>query len=167
MEGIADLGAVHTNPAICRFFEAVADAEHFRGFSLAVNNREELVALAQARGFAIHENPEAARRRPDGTRVEIVQAPSIGASWSQGLPNWCCFPDPATHPSGRKVVAAPGLVRPLGIAWLEVGDDEATMSQWLGRAVSPLPIRFNGRAPGVYALAVRTSAGQVVIRPRE
>jgi hypothetical protein len=166
LEGIVDACAVYDpdRPGTRRFFAAVSVGEHFRGFTLGVDSLDDLEAIAAQRASRIYPNAADGRMRSNGTRVAIVQTPSIGEAWSRGMPNWCFLPEPATHPSGQKVVAAPGLVAPQGIAWIEAGGSEKQMSDWLGHPASQLPIVFNGRAPGLYAVAVKTSRGEVIIR---
>jgi hypothetical protein len=56
------------------------------------------------------------------------------------------------------------LVRPLGISWVEVGGTEAAFLQVSGPAGKDVPIRFNGKGSGVYAVAVKTADGEVVVR---
>src|SRR5437016_2746549 len=74
------------------------------------------------------------------------------------------FPEMDSHPSGQRVVAVPGLVAPNGVAWIEMGGTESEMSNWLGMPASNLPFRFNGRIPGIHAVAVKIDNGEVVIR---
>ena len=166
VEGIVDVDAVDdpANPGIRQFYAAVAGGEHFRGLGLRVDSMEELQEIAKRRGSKVYMNPETGRIRPDGSRVIVAQTPSIGESWSQGMPNWFFFPEMTTHPSGQRVIAVPDLVAPDGVAWIEMGGTETEMSQWLGVAASNFPFRFSGGAPGVHAVAVKTDKGEVIIR---
>ena len=51
---------------------------------------------------------------------------------------------------------------PDGIAWVEVGGDAARVAEWLGGA--DIDVRVTDAPPGVYAVAVRTTSGEIVIR---
>jgi hypothetical protein len=41
------------------------------------------------------------------------------------------------------------------------------MSDWIGQPASTLPMKFNGKAKGVYAIAVKTEDGQEVVIRRK
>jgi len=167
VEGIVDVASVEdpANSGIRRFYDAVAAGEHFRGLALRVDSMTELEEIAKRRGSRVYMNPDTGRIRPDGTRVIAAQTPSIGESWSKGMPNWFYFPEMDSHPSGQRVVAVPDLVMPDGIAWIEMGGTESEMTEWLGKPASSLPFRFNRGVPGVHAVAVKTDNGEIVIRP--
>lgn len=166
VEGIVDVSAVDdpARPGVRRFYDAVAGGEHFRGLGLRVDSMEELEEIAKRRGSRVYMNPEAGRIRPDGSRIVVAQTPSIGESWSHGMPNWFFFPELATHPSGQRIVAVPDLVAPGGLAWIEVGGTEAEMTKWLGMSASNLPLRFNGGMPGIHAISVKSEKGEIVLQ---
>jgi hypothetical protein len=91
--------------------------------------------------------------------------PSAAEAWPKGLPNWYCFEDRINmHPSGQPVIPAPGLVKPMGLAWVEVGGTEAEMARWLGEPASKYPLRFNGKTLGLYALGIKSDKGEIVVR---
>ena len=69
-----------------------------------------------------------------------------------------------THPSGQRVIAAPDLIAPAGIAWIEFGGTEQEMTKWLGIPAADFPFRFNGGAPGIHAVAVKTDSREIVVR---
>jgi hypothetical protein len=48
------------------------------------------------------------------------------------------------------------MVRPTGIKWVEVGGTEEELSTWLGvpNVGSVLPLKFNGKSLGVWAVCV-------------
>ena len=166
VEGIIDSYAVQDprRPGLKQFFDRVSKGEHFRGLGLRVDTMEELEAIAERRASKIYTNPEAARIRPDGTRIVVAQTPSIGEAWSRGMPNWFFFPQMHSHPGGQRVIAAPNLVTPNGLAWLEFGGTEAEMTEWFGMPASNFPFRFNGGTPGIHAVAVNTNRGTIAIR---
>jgi hypothetical protein len=165
IEGIVDVAAVNdpSNPGIRRFYESLARGEHFRGLGLRVDSIKELEEIAMRRGSKVYINSATARVRPDGTRVVVAQTPSIGESWSKGMPNWFFFPEMNTHPSGQRVVAVPDLIAPAGVAWIEFGGTEREMTKWLGIPAADFPFRFNGGAPGIHSVAVKTDSREIVI----
>ena len=125
---------------------------------------KELEEVAARRGSKVYTNSATARIRPDGTRIVVAQTPSIGESWSKGMPNWFFFPEMNTHPSGQRVIAVPDLIAPTGIAWIEFGGTEQEMTKWLGIPAADFPFRFNGGAPGIHAVAVKTDSREIVVR---
>ena len=169
IEGIVDVAALDdpSNPGIRRFYDSVARGEHFRGLGLRVDRLEELEEIAARRGSKVYMNSATARIRPDGTRIVVAQTPSLGESWSKGMPNWFFFPEMNTHPSGQRVVAVPDLIAPAGVAWIEFGGTEKEMTKWLGMSASDYPFRFNGGAPGIHAVAVKADSREIVIRRME
>lgn len=135
----------------------------FSGVCLRVNTVDELNEIAKRHGGASRLN---VRTPPDGPQVKCWEAP-IGAAdpWQAGKPTWCCWENRLyAHPSGQPVVNAPGLVQPAGVAWIEMGGSKAQMQTWLGQNPDDLMMRFNGKAPGLYAIGVKTDAGDVEIR---
>lgn len=53
-------------------------------------------------------------------------------------------------------------VKPISIAWVEVGGEEVRTREWLGGV--DLPIRYAEGPPGILAAGIATSAGEIVIR---
>jgi len=85
--------------------------------------------------------------------------------WEAGKPTWCCWENRLyAHPSGQPVINAPGLVAPMGVAWIEMGGAKAQMQEWLGQNPDDLNMRFNGKSPGLYAIGVSTDIKEVEIR---
>ena len=166
MEGIVDVYALQDpkNEGVKTFYRQVAEGDRFRGFALGVDSLEELQAIAKERKLQTPITPKGGRILPDGHKLVAAGVGSTAELWSKGLPIWNFFPDMTTHPSGQPVIASPGLRRPMGIAWIEVGGSEAEMNRWIGQPASSLKIRFNGKAPGLYAVAVATETEEVVIQ---
>jgi hypothetical protein len=137
----------------------------FSGVSLRVNTMDELGEIATRHSGTIRSN---IRTPPDGPQVMFWEAPHAGGMadpWESGKPTWCCWQDRLyMHPSGQPVVNAPGLVQPMGIAWMEMGGTKAQMQQWLGQNPDDLKMTFNGKSLGLYAIGVNTDVGEVVIR---
>lgn len=135
----------------------------FGGVCLRVETMEELNDIARRHGGAARLN---IRTPSDGPQVKFQEAPfGAGDPWQTGKPTWCCWENRLyAHPSGQPVVNAPGLVQPAGVAWIEVGGGRAQMQSWLGQHPDDLRMKFNGKAPGLYAIGVNTDAGDVEIR---
>jgi hypothetical protein len=152
-------------PAAKRFYDSVAGGDRFTSFNLRVDTMEELQQIAQQHNFkAPVVNTSGGRMRPDGQRIVTSGVPSAADNPPAGMPMWYHFPEFSSHPSGQPVEPAPGLLKPLGVAWAEIGGTEADMTKWLGMPASNLPFRFNGKALGIYAIGVKTDKGEVVIR---
>jgi hypothetical protein len=138
----------------------------FSGVSLRVNTMDELSEIAKRHGGTVR--PKATiRTPPEGPEQRFWDAPYAAATdpWESGKPTWCCWENRLyMHPSGQPVVPAPGLVDPMGVAWMEMGGSKAQMQQWLGQNPDDLHMKFNNKSAGLYAIGVSTDAGEVVIR---
>jgi Glyoxalase-like domain len=139
----------------------------FSGVCLRVNTMDELSEIAKRHGGAVRPAINI-RTPPEGPEVKFWDAPyAAGAAdpWETGKPTWCCWESRLyMHPSGQPVINAPGLVEPMGVAWMEMGGTKVQMQQWLGQNPDDLHMTFNGRSLGLYAIGVTTDAGEVVIR---
>ena len=137
------------------------------GVSLRVSTMAELNEIAKRHGGGVRKIPTT-RTPPDGPPVSFWEAPYASATtdpWQAGKPTWCCWENRLyRHPSGQPVVNAPGLIQPIGIAWLEMGGTKAQMQQWLGQNPDDLRMNFNGKAAGLHALSIKTDVGDIVIR---
>ena len=142
-------------------YNLVKTGDHFGGLCLRVDSQQELEDLAKMRGWTA---PHAGgRMRPSGVFLPWMSTPSP-SPWQKGLPNVYFWPDMTMHPSGQPVEPSPGQVQPLGVTWLEVGGTEADMKDWLRVPLDAIPFRYNGKGHGLYAVAVKTDNGEVVIR---
>jgi hypothetical protein len=102
------------------------------------------------------------KRLPDGSIRSGHGTPLSLEALRQGLPVFWSHPDMSTHPARTPV---PHSVEPRGIAWMEVGGDEAVMREWLGEEADQVPLRYVGGAPGMRAVGINTDDGVVVLRP--
>lgn len=148
---------------------AAPEKSIWSGLCLRVSTMEELGEIAKRHGGTI--SPRAGRRtRPDGPGVKFWSAPAgpnLSNAWETGRPNWYCWEDRLyIHPSGQPVIPAPGLVSVQGVSWLEMGGTQQEMADWLGQHPDTLSMKFNGKSLGLYAVAVKTDVGEVVIRRR-
>jgi hypothetical protein len=164
-----------TNPAkMAALKSPIADYLHkgfsagedtFTGLCLGVDSMEELEELAKRHQSKIPDPHLGTRIRSSGTQFLAYQTPGAELCWPKGLPNWYYFTDMTLHPSGQPVEPYPGLHRPTGISYIEMGGTEKEMTDWLGVPASTMPFKFNGQAKGVYAVAVKTEDGpEIVIR---
>jgi hypothetical protein len=103
---------------------------------------------------------EGRRDLPDGSALRWRSAGLEDERREPGLPFFIAWDVPPEHHPGR--TRAGHGIRPRGIAWIEIGGDEARLADWLGGA--ELPVRVVGGPSVVRSVAVATEAGEVVIR---
>ena len=148
-----------------RLFESAAAGDRFQSLNLRTDSLDELVAIGAPYKMKPGHNERSGRISPDGSRIQVYGLEG-GSGLPAGSPNFYYFPELFNHPSGQPAEAAPNLVKPQGVAWIEVGGRENTLQQLTGAVSHSLPLRFNGKPAGVYAIAVQTMKGEVVIRRR-
>jgi len=144
-----------------------AGEDTFSGLCLGVDSMEELEELAKRHKTEIPDPHIGTRVRSSGPAFLAYQTPSAQLCWPHGLPNWYYFTDITLHPSGQPVDPYPNLVRPAGISYIEMGGTEKEMTDWIGVPASTLPFKFNGKAKGVYAVAVKTEEGPPIVIRRK
>jgi len=138
--------------------------DHFFGLFLRVDTEEELETVAKRNKLTISLPGTGERIRSSGPPLHARSAGSIETSF-KGRPCFVYWPDMSNHPSGQPPLPAPGLVDPLGIAWVEWGGTEADMADWLGGPTPNLPFRFNGKPQGgLHAVGLTTDKGEIVVR---
>lgn len=147
------------NPAAQWFHSRMAGGDRFIGWCCRVSSLDELNAIAKRLGSKVIVGP--VRTRPDGSEPVATRTPDTATCWAKGVPNFFYVPD-ASKNAGH--IPVPGANTPTGIAWLELGGTEREMSEWLGIPASNLPLRFNGKAPGVHAVGINSTRGLVEIR---
>jgi len=153
---------VHAKDAASKWFaDQTADGDTYLGWSARVSSREEIERVARRLGTKVEEGTLAVR--PDGSRPVAIRTPDSFTAWTKGLPSIFCYPDLTNHMS-RRPTTIPGVVKPDGTAWIEVGGTADAMTQWLGVDAALLPIRFAGGSPGLRAIGVR--AGRQIIEIR-
>jgi hypothetical protein len=172
IEGFVDaavLKQLFESPGI--FANVLSKREGFSGWCFRTDSEEELVELARVAGWGEVDREilgeAGAQTMMTGEKVIVMEAPSGLECWPKGLPNVYFWPDMSKHDSRFPVLEGTGDGRtPLGLAWVEVGGTAAELEAWFGGMLKTkdYPIRFNGKAPGLYAVAVETSKGEVVIR---
>jgi hypothetical protein len=151
------------NPITDYFLKACAvPGDSFSGLCLGVDSMAELEELAKRLKSTIPDTKDTVRVRTSGMQFVDFQTPAY-FTWGKGIPNFYYFSDMTLHPSGQPPEPYPGLVRPTGISYLEMGGTEKEMSDWIGQPASTLPMKFNGKAKGLYAVAVKTEDGQEIV----
>ena len=134
--------------------DLVADGDRPVGWCVSADNFDEVAARL---GLT---PTDWSRELPDGTVLRWRLAGREVAMENPTLPffiSWEIRDD--QHPSRTMVNHR---ARPSGIAWIEVGGDEAELNHWLGG--ESLPVRVVDGPPGVRAIGIRTDGGEVVIR---
>jgi Glyoxalase-like domain len=145
----------------CWFHDQVSDGDVYIGWCARTGSLAELEAVAKRLNVELMTTM--LKRTPDGGQIGAPRAPAAVTAWKAGVPNFFFFPDLARHGS-QKPVTGPSPTVPRGLAWMEVGGTAEEMSDWLGQRADTLALKFNGDAPGLYAVAIKTDAGEVVIR---
>ena len=135
--------------------------DHFNGLCLGVDSMEELEAFARHWKSTVNRadnpDPSAHFQRANGYILPMASTPVTKRTvWMQGLPNVYYYPDRTHHSSGQPTHAIPNQVRPTGLKWVEVGGTAQQMADWLGgmHHVDMLPLKFNGKSLGVWAVCV-------------
>jgi hypothetical protein len=156
-------------PAVKRAMENLKGGDRFSNLMLEPEGIEDMDEVAKARGEKVTDNrpggnvPVGGRLQVNGLRVHTASITAM-KPLPKGTPGLNYFYDKAGHPSGQPVEPFPGLVRPLGVAWIEMGASEAEVSKAIGFSVEHLPFRYNGKAPGIYSFAVKSEKGEIVVK---
>ena len=131
------------------------------GWCVRVNSAGELEQIARRLGRHGIGPRRGSSIRPDGRQRSGFAFPPSSETWPRGVPTVVFYPDPEDRPGAGQ---AAHRVAPSGIAWLELGGDEAEVRDFLGPEGEHLPLRFVGGAAGVRAVAIATDDGEIVIR---
>ena len=181
VEGMIDAHDFLTMPKPNYIYDALSldnehRGDHWTGLVLSVGSPAELEAVAKRLGGAVAPdeskvNPYGYFRRPDGYAMGYQSAPRFTGprpnKWPHGLPDFHYYPDIPGRSSNQPVVARPHLVTPTGVKWIEFGGTEDLLSAWMGvpKASDVIPVKFNGKAVGLWAVCVgREGRDDVVIR---
>ncbi len=100
------------------------------------------------------------RQRPDGEVVRWRSAGIEDPRRTPDLPFFITWEGPLDAHPGRGVAAHPSGA--VGIAWVEIGADPERFASWTGDA--ELPVRFVDGEPGVRAVGVTSTSGELVLR---
>lgn len=172
VEGIVDHMVLKSGHPHAKFFEEqTLTGDRFVAWCLRTDSMEELERFAAHHGTVVDTNtlsPESARQMMNGRRGTGVQAPRAMSAWPIGKPNLYYKADLSGHAASLPPEPGTGTVRGQGLEWIEVGETESELTQWLGGLIHPskfpFEVRYNGRTSGLYALGVKTDAGSVTIR---
>lgn len=153
--GVVDEGVGSESVLGRTLLELSADGD--RWFSVCLAD-DEIDATAARLGLVVQPG---ARTRPDGTEVRWRGAGIEERGEELWLPffiAWDVRPEfhPGAAPAVHRVPAA-------GIAWVEVGGDEARLRDWLGDG--EVPLRLVSPEPSVRAVGIRLGdGGEIVLR---
>jgi hypothetical protein len=161
VESVIDVFALEEgNPAARLFRDATLQGDVFLGWCARTDSMDEIHAIARRLNAEVVSN--SLRVRPDGSTKTSVRVPESTACWRKGLPNVFHIAERSQHPA--RLPAEHGTRRSNGVAWLELGGTAEQMREWLGPDVDRMPLRFNGRSHGLYAVGLNTDQGELVIR---
>jgi hypothetical protein len=169
IESTIDNRVASTSPRGRWFDEVTADGPKWVGACLRVSDLDELQAIADRIGSRLYPNPATVT---DGVTQESVyymangephppqnRTPD-GSAWQRGLPTFFVM-DMGNHVGNTPLAHKR---QPHGFSWLEMGGSEKRMQDWIGVHPDDLNIRCNGKAPGLYAVAVKTDDDDIVVR---
>lgn len=165
IEGVVEAAKIQEGDLTAKWFnDSTLSGDVFIGWCARVDSFAELERLAKRlNGDVVR--AKGLKMRIDGKVLDGVCAPPTIQCWKAGVPNFFYFEDMTVH--GSRQPLGPSLrpvVEPLGVAWMELGGRKEEMDEWLGTDCASLPLRFNGKGAGLYVVAVRTAAGEIVIR---
>jgi hypothetical protein len=173
LASVVDPRAAERSPVAKQVVEATGYGPFLIGWCARVDTLAELEEIATRLDSEIFNSGVA--RNPDdsydrvplmnvngGEADGLLRSPDTAWCWQSGLPNFFYMGD-GEHYGDR---SAPHRVQPNGISWLEVGGEEAKMREWLGPDGDDLPLRFNGGEPGLHAVGIASSDGEIVVRPK-
>jgi hypothetical protein len=139
-------------------------------WSFRTDTLAELEDLARECGWEVDRDTlgeEGAQMMMNGHKVLLVETPKGFEAVEKGMPNIYWWPDMNDHDSRFPVAEGTGDGRePQGVAWIEIGGTANDLESWFKGTLKAkdYPIRFNGKTPGLYAIGVATSKGEVEIR---
>jgi hypothetical protein len=151
--GVVDEGQAAASPVGRGVREAVAGGDRWLCWCVATDDLDE---TADRLGLEVDRG---SRLRPDGTMIRWRSAGFPFALGNGALPFFIAWEVSPTHHPGR--AEAPHRAEPLGISWVEVGDDPR-LAQWLGDG--EIPVRAVDGAKGLLAVGLTTAAGEVALR---
>lgn len=152
------------------FDKMLSQRQAFFLWALRTDSLEELEELARVCGWGVDRdilNEGGAQMMMNGHKVVVVETPVGFEAVERGMPEVYWWPDMSQHDSRFPIAEGTGDGRvPQGVAWIEVGGTAEALESWFKGMLKAkdYPIHFNGNAPGLYAIAVATSKGEVVIR---
>ena len=152
------------------FAKWLAHRQAFFLWSLRTDSMEELEELARVCGWEIDRDilgEEGAQTMMNGHKVLLPEAPVGFTALERGMPQIYFWSDMNEHDSRFPVAEGTGDGREAqGVSWIEIGGTAKELESWFKGMLKAKdhPIHFNGQTPGLYAIAVATSKGEVVIR---
>lgn len=151
--GVVDPAAAAESPVGAWLTALTADGDRWAGWCLRADDLDAVV-----RRLSLEVTP-GSRELPGGGSVSWRLAGLAEAMAEPGLPFFIAWDDGSEHPGAA---AAPHLPEPYGIAWIEVAGEPDRIGRWLDGA--PLQVRFADGEPGVRAVGIGSSAGEIILR---
>lgn len=159
------------NPVAALYARQTEEGDRFLGWCLRADTMEEMERFAAHHGTTVDTKTlgaDTARQMMNGNRGLALQTPSALVAWPQGKPNLYYKPPGSAHPAAHPVEPGTGRREGRGLAWIEIGEARGELVAWLGDLVDPdsfpFEVRYNGMAPGLHAVGVKTSDGVIEIR---
>ncbi len=181
LEGMVDYGTIRhiilnegsaaaETPVMTFMRKMLAKPEVFFLWSFRTESLEEMNELARATGWTVdHDtlNADNAQQMMNGDKIVVVSTPRAAEMIPNlGMPNVYFWPDMNKHDARYPVIPETKKKTPTGLAWIEVGGTEKQFDDWFCgfTKAQDHPLVFNGKAPGLYTIAVNTDAGEVLIQ---
>lgn len=134
--------------------EAVVRGQRLVGWAVAT---DDLRGIANSLGLEI---TNGSRTRPDGSTLRWQLAGVGQALATHCLPFFIEWDAPPQLHPGAALTGH--WVTPQGIAWIEIAGNEQPLRTWLGD--HDLPVRITEGPPALAAVAISTTAGELVLR---
>jgi hypothetical protein len=170
VEGFVDTVMVKQLADAFPFDKFLAHRQVYTWWTLRTDSLEELEELARVCGWEVDREilgEAGAQQMMNGHKVVLIETPVGFEAVQRGMPQVYWWPDMSQHDARFPIAEGTGDGRePQGVAWIELGGTAEQLESWFKGMLKAkdYPIRFNGMTPGLHAIAVATSKGEVVIR---
>jgi hypothetical protein len=141
--------------------EKIKGGEAFIGWALQTDEIDEICARHDLKPWT------GSVTRPEGSSSSWSEAGFEQVATSGWLPFFISYNDLDARRtrSQADLVRVQHNIEPIEISWIEVGGKQEQLREWLGdRILSELPVRVSGTTPGMRAIGVKTTKGEVIIR---
>ncbi len=168
--GFVDIDKYTQMAGISPFDKFLAHKQAFFLWGMRTDSLEELEELARVCGWGVDReilDEEGAQTMMNGHKVVLIETPVGFEAPQRGMPEIYYWSDMTQHDSRFPIEKGTGDGREAqGVSWIELGGTAMQLESWFKGMLKAkdYPIHFNGKAPGLYAIAVATSKGEVVIR---
>lgn len=162
IESVIEFDRAKKSPFAMWFHDATRE-EALVGWTIRVETMAELEELSKRYQAPIG-HFVGLRVMPDDSLISVYGVVDTPVVWPKGLPNFICWDrKDVIHPAGRP---ANHTSKPGKIAWVEFGDEDHRLRDWLGDDLKQLPeIRIVQKGIGLKAAGVEIGGKVVEIRP--